>query len=162
MPIIVDTNVLLVASSLYPEASLECIEACNNVLMGIKEGHQKLVLDNMGLIISEYGNQLSNNGSRVGDLFLRWLFSNQYVTDYCDQVPITPTHDHTGDSFEEFPKDARLASFDPSDRKFVAVALAHPDHPPILNATDSDWNPVSGILATHDVTVESLCPELFL
>lgn len=62
--------------------------------------------------------------------------------------------------FAEFPQSASLAGFDPSDRKFVAVALAHPHRPAIANAVDSDWRNYESVLAEHGIKVEFLCPEL--
>jgi len=72
-------------------------------------------------------------------------------------VHITP---HPKREFAEFPADEQLANFDPSDRKFVAVALAAGDAPPILNASDTDWWPVRRALDAHGLTVKFLCPEL--
>ena len=62
--------------------------------------------------------------------------------------------------FAEFPADEQLAKFDPSDRKFVAVALAADDAPPILNASDTDWWLARDALGAHGLTVKFLCPEL--
>lgn len=165
MPVIVDTNVLLVASGLHPEAKEACQLACNNILIQIQTGNQKIVLDDIGLIIAEYGNMLNPRKSRAGDIFLLWLLNNRHIPTHCDEVSIYPIYDYDGTSiinFAEFPQDEQLANFDLSDRKFVAVAIAHLEHPPILNATDSDWNAVREILTTYGLTVESLCPELFL
>jgi hypothetical protein len=61
--------------------------------------------------------------------------------------------------FREFPSDERLIGFDPSDHKFVAVSLVHPDLPPILNAVDSDWVVFRDVLEAHGVRIETLCPE---
>jgi hypothetical protein len=61
-----------------------------------------------------------------------------------------------------FPEDESLSKFDLSDRKFVAVALVHPEHPPILNASDSDWSHFKTALAAYGVQVEFLCPELMI
>jgi len=37
--------------------------------------------------------------------------------------------------------------------------VAHPEHPPILNAVDSDWWHHQDALARHGVRVEFLCPD---
>lgn len=63
--------------------------------------------------------------------------------------------------FEEFPTDPRLASFDASDRKFVAVAIKAGSKPPVLNAVDSDWWNHLSVLREHGVKVEFLCPDQF-
>jgi hypothetical protein len=59
--------------------------------------------------------------------------------------------------FAEFPDDLALLAFAPSDKKFVAVALASRTNPPILNATDSDWRLFEQALQKHGVQVEQLC-----
>jgi hypothetical protein len=59
----------------------------------------------------------------------------------------------------QFPNDERLVGFDRSDHKFVAVALAHPERPPILNAVDADWWYYREELARHGIRVEFLCPN---
>jgi hypothetical protein len=60
--------------------------------------------------------------------------------------------------FVEFPDDLDLANFDRGDRMFVAVARAHPLHPPILNAVDTDWWLCREVLVRNGVHVEFLCP----
>jgi hypothetical protein len=41
----------------------------------------------------------------------------------------------------------------------VAVALTHPDHPPIYNAVDSDWQIHQQALEKHGIQIEFLCPD---
>ncbi|WP_152976644.1 hypothetical protein [Herpetosiphon geysericola] len=42
----------------------------------------------------------------------------------------------------------------------MAVALTHPEHPPIVNATDSDWTEIEDILRDdYQVQVIQLCPK---
>ena len=53
----------------------------------------------------------------------------------------------------------RLSSFDPDDRKFVAVANAHPGKPPIMEATDRQWWGWKEALHDAGITVHFLCPE---
>ncbi|HSU82609.1 MAG TPA: hypothetical protein VLR69_09330, partial [Thermoanaerobaculia bacterium] len=56
--------------------------------------------------------------------------------------------------------DPDLAAFDPSDRKFVAVAVASGEQPEILNASDTDWWHHREALSRHGVEVRFLCPQL--
>ena len=49
-------------------------------------------------------------------------------------------------------------AFDASDRKFAAVAHAHPAKPPIWQAADSKWLNWWQQLRARDVHVEFLCP----
>lgn len=153
-----DTNVAVVANGRAPQAGLGCVEACSKALMKLRERHQVLV-DDGGLIFEEYRRNLSPSGQPgLGDAFFKWLWDNQCNPDHCRQVWITPANDGRG--FEEFPNDPALAHFDPSDRKFVAVAIASGESPPILNASDTDWWSHQEALSRNGVEVQFLCPEL--
>jgi hypothetical protein len=118
----------------------------------------KIVLDDGYRILLEYRDNLRSDGQPgEGDAFLKWVLTNQANPQRCEQVHINPTED--GNTFAEFPDDPDLRGFDPSDRKFVAVARAHPDSPPILNAVDTDWWQFREALSRNGVHVEFLCPQ---
>ena len=119
-------------------------------------GEVKLVLDNRWIILREYMQNLRSNGADVGDRFLGWLLVNK--DERCDLVPITPV-DGSENEFEEFPDDPVLDGFDPDDRKFIAVACAHPEKPPILQAVDSQWWDFRDAFRQNGVTVEFICEE---
>ncbi len=159
MNLIVDTNVLVVANGRdTPQASSECVKNCITQLRAIQNHQFILVLDNRFLIIKEYRKNASDSGQPgLGDKFLKWLLINLANPRCCQQVPITPMGEN---NFQEFPQDESLSGFDPSDRKFVAVSLAHPEHPPICNAVDSDWRNFKEPLAKFGVRVDFLCPEI--
>ena len=110
------------------------------------------------LIFQEYEHYFSYSGQPgPGDAFFVWLHRNQYIPQHCRIIPVT-LHPERG--FAEFPVDPALASFDPGDRKFVAVAIASGTAPEILNATDTDWWNDLAALQRHGVRVTFLCPEL--
>ena len=155
MAVIVDTNVAVVANGQSPQASSSCVETCINRLEGIVRGEEKLVLDNGWIILGEYLRNLRSTGEPgAGDSFLRWILMNK--DDRCDLVPIKPL-DGSENEFEEFPDDPALNDFDPDDRKFIAVAIAHPEKPPILQAVDSQWLNFRDVLSRNGVTVEFIC-----
>ena len=85
------------------------------------------------------------------------LLTNLANPQRCRRVPVTITNGE----FDSFPADPALANFDPSDRKFVAVASADPSHPPIYNAVDSDWGQpgIAAALEACQVQVKQLCPD---
>jgi hypothetical protein len=117
----------------------------------------KIVLDEGYLIISEYERKLRSDGQgRTGDAFLKWVYNYQWNPRRCDRVRITPTED--SNNFAEFPDDADLKDFDRSDRKFIAVANAHPGKPSILQASDSKWWGWKDALLECGIKVEFLCP----
>lgn len=160
MKVIVDTNVPIAANKMSPQATPGCIETCIRELKEIERRHT-LVLDDGWRILREYQRHLKSSGQPgVGDRFLKWALINRHNPQRCEQVHITASLASEEDrEFAEFPQDLRLAGFDRSDRKFVAVALAHPERPPILNALDTDWWYFREPLEQHDVRVVFLCPE---
>jgi hypothetical protein len=155
--LVVDTNVPVVANQrISPQASLACVEACVLRLEQLQKSG-RLVLDDGRRILEEYCNYLNESGQPgVGDAFLLWALRNQ-GTDRCERVTLTPLEGD--DNFLEFPVDRALKNFDRSDRKFVAVALAHPERPPILQAVDSKWWGFKDALNRNGVRVEFLCPD---
>lgn len=157
MKVIVDTNVPLVANGKADQASEDCVETCIDRLVQITAGNVKLVLDDQRRIIEEYRNKLNPGGfPGVGDAFLKWVEINWANPQRCDLVSIMPIDDSETD-FQEFPTDPALADFDPDDRKFIAVALAHAEKPPILQAVDSAWWTYRDTLRQNGVTVEFIC-----
>lgn len=157
---LVDTNVPKTAnlatqpaqdSDVSNECVLACIEAVEHVIK--KRG---LVIDEGDEIFAEYRKQLSMKGQPgIGDTFMKWVNDHRYNLEYCDRVAITKN----GNSYNEFPKHDGLNDFDKSDQKFVAVANAHADKPPILQATDSKWWGWKDALSEVGITVKFLCPE---
>ena len=157
MAVIVDTNVAVVANGQSPQASPNCVDTCINRVERIIRGEEKLVLDNRWIILSEYMRNLRSSGEPgAGDRFLLWLLRNKETQ--CDLVSITPI-DGSDNTFEEFPDDPALDDFDPADRKFIAVACAHLERPPILQAVDSKWLDFDNAFRENGITVEFICQE---
>lgn len=159
MPFIIDTNVPIVANNrIFAQATPACVLDCIKKLQDIMT-HHTVVIDDQWRILREYGHKINPSGQPgVGDAFYKWLLQNQANPRHCQRVHITPlTDSHDNNDFAEFPHDPELANFDRSDRKFVSVALAHPDKPPIVNAMDSDWQYYQHRLAQHGLKIEFLC-----
>ncbi len=157
MAVIVDTNVALVASGWSEHASEDCVATCAERLGQINNGEVKLALDDQRRIIDEYRGQLNPDGQPgIGDVFLKWVEMNWANPDRCDLVAITPV-DGSENEFEEFPDDPALNDFDSDDRKFIAVAVAHSENPPILQAVDSQWWDFRDALRRNGVTVVFIC-----
>lgn len=157
---VVDTNVPIVANGQADHVSPACVLKCIRKLASVRN-NGIIVLDNGMLILREYMDNMSMSGQPgPGDAFMKWIWQNQGVVERCEQVTITPLPE-APNNFDEFPVDARLASFDPDDRKFVAVARASRNDPEVLNATDSDWWRHRQALHDNGVRVVFLCPEQF-
>lgn len=66
----------------------------------------------------------------------------------------------TGDrEYAEFPSSPSLDGFDVSDKKFIAVANAHPEHPHIVEGTDSLWWGFRDALNNIGIHIYFLCEE---
>ena len=157
MAVIVDTNVAVVANGQSPQASPNCVDTCINRVERIIRGEERSVLDNRWIILSEYMRNLRSSGEPgAGDRFLLWLLRNKDTQ--CDLVSITPVNG-SDNTFEEFPDDPALDGFDPADRKFVAVACAHSEMPPILQAVDSKWLDFDDAFRRNGVTVTFICED---
>ena len=156
MKAVIDTNVLLVANRQHEDVSPECVQECVKRLLSMKTGGITVV-DEGFRIFREYQNKTHPNQPKgVGDVFLLWLLKNKSNPRYVEQVSLTVTGT---DSFEEFPCPELQPVFDAPDRKFVAVANAHPDKPPIWQAADCKWLDWWPELAKKGVRVDFLCPE---
>jgi hypothetical protein len=153
---VVDTNVAIVANNKdTPDELIDCAIACIEVIEKVIK-KKSIVLDEQGEIFDEYRHKLSLSGQPgVGDKFLKWVHDNQWSISEKNRVAITKN----GDSYNEFPADDDLSDFDLSDRKFVAVANAHPDKPKIYQATDSKWWGWKDALYNVGITVDLICPD---
>jgi hypothetical protein len=156
MTCVVDTNVILVASGQHDDVGPDCVKACALRLKATMAAG-RIALDDAFEILLEYQNKTTpKTGNRPGDAFVKWALRNNANPKCCDLVSLSPNGEG---GYEEFPDDRRLADFDPPDRKFVAVAAAHPQRPSILQAADSKWLGWAPALKDHGIGVEFLCPE---
>jgi hypothetical protein len=154
---VVDTNVATTANRANPAASDECVAASARALADImKSGH--VFMDAAGAIMNEFARNLAARGEPgPGDAFFKWLLTHQYGGRRVTLVEITPKSDDRED-YEELPAPPAGIRYDPSDRKFLAVAVAHPDRPPLLQALDSKWWGWRESLKALGVAIEFLCP----
>jgi hypothetical protein len=156
--IVIDTNVLLVADGKAAQMSPACRAECAQRLEAVKAG-ECVVLDQGRLILREYQKKLDPSGKppTPGNLFLKWLMTVWRNERHVSQVPITPINAEQTD-FAEFSSDpALVTAFDPANRKFVAVANAHPEKRPIVESADSKWLGWEADLKRHGIQLEILC-----
>ena len=114
---------------------------------------KRISMDSNELIFKEYLTYANLKGQpRIGDLFLKWLHDRRGFEEIFEQVDTDNI---------ELP--TAFSRFDPSDRKFLQVALGSQFKPvTIHNATDSDWlffeQPEhAAYLQTQEVTINQLC-----
>lgn len=155
-PWVVDTNILLVARGRHEDISSECVAACIQRLAEVQRSG-RVAIDDGYRILGEYLSKTDpNRGKDAGQVFLKWLLRNQRNPRRCLSVAIV---EHPQRGFESFPDDPDLTCFDPADRKFVAVAAACPQRPPILQAADAKWWTWATALERYGVAVEFLCAD---
>ncbi|MCZ2114538.1 MAG: PIN domain-containing protein [Anaerolineae bacterium] len=156
--VVVDTNVLIAANGGHERASAACRLSCIESLEKARKG--RVLIDDGQRILGEYKDYCSFAGEPGGgDAFFKWLWDNQVNPKHCRQVSITSMRNSETD-FEEYPEDPELAGFDPSDRKFIAVACGSGADPDVLQATDSKWWPLRNAFQRNGVRIRFLCPEL--
>jgi hypothetical protein len=154
---VVDTNVPIVANRRQNE-SYSCASNCAQALLGIRNSGA-LIIDDGDLVLSEYRRHCSMGGQPgVGDSFVRWAHDHLGRSNLVERVHLTPSGVDCND-FEEFPDTTSLRGFDPSDRKFIALANAHPKNPVVLQASDSKWWGFREPLRECGITVDFLCPQ---
>jgi hypothetical protein len=154
---VIDTNVIATAEGANPTAGASCRLASAEALQAVmNQGH--LFVDNAGLIVAEYLGAMGTGQPEAGGAFVRWVLRNQWVAANVSRVSVTP---RTGasTSFQELPPPIAGITYDPSDEKFLAVAAAHPERPPVLQAFDSKWWGWQDSLKACGVTVHFLCPD---
>ncbi len=154
---VVDTNVATTANGANEGAPASCVLTSARALRAVMaQGH--VFIDDGGRIVDEYRANLRAKGQPgPGDAFLRWLLTHEWGGERVTRVRITEKPADP-DDFEELPAPNDDVAYDPSDRKFLAVAAAHPEKPPILQSFDSKWWGWQRELAKIGVTIHFVCP----
>jgi hypothetical protein len=134
---VVDTNVPIVANGRpNPDDSGVPSNACRiaaiKFLVNTLESG-KVLLDQAGEIQAEYRRYLNPRGQPgVGDRFYLEVLNS--APKRIERVELPKRDDG---EFLDLPQALIDVNFDPSDRKFAA--LAKREKAPVINATDSDW-----------------------
>lgn len=144
---VVDTNVWVWVDKV--EEDEQCTQQSLAWIEAFIYSQERIVVDEQWLILNEYRKNILKGGLAEG--YLKILYAN--LVSRAVMVPL----ELDADGYALVP--SSLEPLDRSDRKFAAVALAHPDHPPIVNARDSDWEAVSPALAAYGIAIIQLCPE---
>ena len=161
--VIVDTNVIVIANDTDDDDRKDCRERCQDRLMRIFSHGEKVVVDDRWRIFGEYERNVKPNTKKgIGAIFVKTLMQNLKNPGICTMVHITSLAGN-GTDFEEFPTDNALSGFDPDDKKFIAVALAHKQEtgqtPTILLAIDRGWLRFMDPLENHGISVNLICED---
>ncbi|MFM5950250.1 MAG: hypothetical protein ACKOPM_13655 [Novosphingobium sp.] len=109
------------------------------------------MLDMEGAIQAEYRRYFNPRGEPgVGDRF--YLDILQSSPRLVERVELMKRADG---EYQDLPQSLVDAGFDPSDRKFAA--LARKEGVPVYNSTDSDWIEHALALQVAGIQVENLC-----
>ena len=147
-----DTNVAIVANRRGTHADERCQLACVEQLEAVV-AQDVVAIDDGRAILAEYGKHLRSSGMPgTGDMFYKHVLNLLYRPNRVRMVAVIPSED-PGRGFEELPEN----TFDPSDRKFLAVAVVA--QAVVLNATDSDWGEHEALMHTLGVEISQLCPQ---
>jgi len=152
---IVDTNVWVVASG-DSSASEDCLENCLDWLLDFRESNDPLVIDFASLTSDPVpGNSVLSElrGNLEGGSFGRDLFDKVFMAGH----RFDPVEIEYNESGARLPADIELPGFEPADRKWVALHIAHQDRPPIHNAYDGDWIKHAADLQRAGIAVRQLC-----
>lgn len=159
---VIDENVPIVANEAsLPKEKRIAQQADDACILASIEKLEKIVakgvivLDEGGEVISCYRKKLKAKGMPgTGDAFLKHLSLHQYDN---SKVRLVHIEKHPTRGYEEFPAAPSLEGFDPSDRKFVALALS--SEAVIVNAVDSDYSEHRVELKKIGVQVDEICPQ---
>ena len=131
-PVVVDTNVGIAANGdakVDPACQLACAEPLERAMT-----NGVVAVDDGGRILDEYETYFSFSGAAgIGHAFFRYVYDRQYHGARVRRFAITPSKDDRR-GFEEPPENTS----DPSDRKFLAVAVVA--KAVVVNGKDSDWS----------------------
>jgi hypothetical protein len=155
MPVIVDTNVAVVANHQNNNVADACMDACVVFLTEVRRNSTVVVIDDGDEVRKEYTRAIQDSKPlQLGALFLVHVIRNQYNPHFVQRVNLEKNDEG---EFVDFPATGELAQFDPSDRKFAA--LARNQNLPVTNATDSDWARFQHLLVANGITVNFLCGD---
>jgi len=161
---IIDTNVPMTAGNRVadiPDDLLLCAKACIEFIQELikKDSGVRVVLDSNHLVLNEYEKNIKSlrGEDNLATYFLHWIYEYLAKIQPDDFFPLTELSEN---EYAEYPNHiSELKSFDPSDKKFIALAFVHKESPVIIEATDSKWWGIKDILKDEGIEVMFLCEE---
>ncbi|HYP26898.1 MAG TPA: hypothetical protein VE262_09280 [Blastocatellia bacterium] len=161
---LVDTNVLLAASGMATHLGKSQVTTVRDWLTKFQQDRDAFLLfDSEGSpaltksrILEEYLRKMPKNA--FGWQVIKAKIDARSYRCYRVAYEGTPLHEYA-----VLVPTLTRGWIDPSDRKFIAVALEHIKAYPrqrcrIVNATDQDWSQCASTLYQHNVEIEQLLP----
>lgn len=154
--VILDANVpakAAVSPAFCPESDLQIQEKCMSYIENlVNEKDSKLVLDIGYEIMTEYRNNVCKD-SNMGKIFFRWLYDYYSRIDNNDHIKLEK---NDNGQYKDYPYYDDTKDFDESDKKYIALANAHSEKPPIIEATDGKWMGYESVFLRYDISIEFL------
>lgn len=151
--VVVDTNVWAMVDKTIADVDsieeLDCIEACQEWLKFFTTSDDRLIIDWMYKILSEYRQQIKQGG-------LAEQLLNQLESKPRDRL-VESEIEFDEHGYAVLPDDITFE--DGNDRKFIAVAIQSDPFAPIYNATDTDWEKEKPALIAYGLEIHELCPD---
>lgn len=147
---VIDTNVPIVANGTDSSVKIDCrISAVELLQKAISQG--TIYLDSGGEIQEEYRRHLNPAGEPgVGDRFFL-----EVINSHPSKVSRVEVGKRADGEFVDLPQAIIDSGFDPSDRKFAAVAKKAAA--PVYNAVDSDWVEQRSVIEANGIEIVFLC-----
>lgn len=147
---VIDTNVAIVANGKDENIRISCRRSAVELLVkAIKSG--TIYVDSDGEIQAEYRHHLNPKGQPgVGDRFYL-----EVINSHPRRVRRVNIEKLPNGEYKDLPQAIIDAGFDPSDRKFAAVAIRA--SAPVYNAIDSDWLEQIEVIEANGITVKFVC-----
>jgi len=165
---LVDTNVMLAASAISEFSNvaarampreIELRELVYNWLVDFDQSDNRLVLDEIGLVLAEYDRHMSYNWQEQE--YGMKVYQNKVDLMQVDQVLID-TFEGNGEHIAVLDPEHEAIVTDREDRKWVACALAalilFGESPPIVYGAETDWHIAREKLEAIGIRVQPLLP----
>lgn len=155
---IIDANVVLLTNvSKIPKDQLICAQRCVRFLRDFMNNPDaSLVLDAEGRILKEYRRAFDlESPPDMATSFCIWAYQHMSRNTE-DFVNLKETKEN---EFESYPDSEKLKTFDPSDRKYIALAYNHCEKPPIVEGSDSKWWGIKEELRENGIEVHFIDEE---
>ncbi|MGV2069099.1 hypothetical protein [Agrobacterium sp. 22-226-1] len=147
---VIDTNVPVVANGASANVNIDCRMAAVELLQSaIEKG--VIFLDSAGDIQEEYRRYLDPKGQPgVGDRFYLEILNS-----HPGRIARVDVPKGTDGQYVDLPKPIIDSGFDPSDRKFAAVAAKAKAR--VFNAVDTDWIEQRAVIEENGIPITFLC-----
>jgi hypothetical protein len=162
---IIDVNIPYAAGKPIAELKADEVDVADRCVDFIDEIRKskkpfRIALDQGWEIMEEYrrASERAGHQPQLASVFYQNLAQrlNSGAVLEKDFVELVKTPDGL---YDPYPRSEALRRFDRADRKFIALAYKHAEHPSIYEGTDCEWWGIRDAMADEGLKVEFLCEE---